>query len=307
MAGGLKITSPTAVSCMCWSKATNGRMWRPLIPTRLLGPPVYATRQLAGAGRESRDRAVAPSAAELVEQRKEIARLRAEGAFTESEFDQSRRACSRTQPRLKKLVRRPQWRRSTSRERHIGRRPQFSPGGTRRSRAGHYSFRLAQRSCNSHHAMRQRAKRPRCSIGSVSWWTIGGRNPVEIGWNLGQSPSAPECSFISLCRQKADPAVRCRSACHAEGRGFESLRPLRRSPLRARVSTDDARSGDATRARPQARPRTARAPGPRHPRPTRHLLSQAGFDGGLDSRILSSGEETLRRHGPSKEVPARAA
>jgi putative transposase len=36
-------------------------------------------------------------------------------------------------------------------------------------------------------------------------------------------------------------------------------------------------------------------------------LSQAGFDGGLDSRILSSGEETLRRHGPSKEVPARAA
>jgi glycosyl hydrolase family 115 (putative glucuronidase) len=36
-------------------------------------------------------------------------------------------------------------------------------------------------------------------------------------------------------------------------------------------------------------------------------VSQAGFDGGLDSRILSSGEETLRRHGPSKEVPARAA
>ena len=36
-------------------------------------------------------------------------------------------------------------------------------------------------------------------------------------------------------------------------------------------------------------------------------MSQAGFDGDLDSRILSSGEETLRRHGPSKEVPARAA
>jgi hypothetical protein len=41
---------------------------------------------LAGAGRESRDRAVVPSAAELVEQLKEIARLRAEGALTESEF-----------------------------------------------------------------------------------------------------------------------------------------------------------------------------------------------------------------------------
>jgi hypothetical protein len=37
--------------------------------------------------RESRDRAVVPSAAELVEQLKEIARLRAEGALTESEFE----------------------------------------------------------------------------------------------------------------------------------------------------------------------------------------------------------------------------
>ena len=36
-------------------------------------------------------------------------------------------------------------------------------------------------------------------------------------------------------------------------------------------------------------------------------VSQAGFDGDLDSRILSLREETLRRHGPSKEVPARAA
>jgi hypothetical protein len=36
-------------------------------------------------------------------------------------------------------------------------------------------------------------------------------------------------------------------------------------------------------------------------------VRQAGFDGGLDSRILSSGEETLRRHGTSEEVPARAA
>ena len=33
------------------------------------------------------------------------------------------------------------------------------------------------------------------------------------------------------------------------------------------------------------------------------ILSQAGFDGDLVSRMLSSGEETLRRHGPSTEVP----
>jgi hypothetical protein len=41
----------------------------------------------AGAGRESRDRAVVPSAAELVKQLKEIARLSAEGALTKSEFE----------------------------------------------------------------------------------------------------------------------------------------------------------------------------------------------------------------------------
>jgi hypothetical protein len=39
------------------------------------------------AGRESRDRAVVPSAADLVEQLKQIARPRAEGALTESEFE----------------------------------------------------------------------------------------------------------------------------------------------------------------------------------------------------------------------------
>ena len=33
-------------------------------------------------------------------------------------------------------------------------------------------------------------------------------------------------------------------------------------------------------------------------------VSQAGFDGGFVSRILSSGEETLRRYGTSEEVPA---
>ena len=51
------------------------------------GPAGLRNSSLAGAGRESRDRAVVPSAAELVEQLKEIARLRAEGALTESEFE----------------------------------------------------------------------------------------------------------------------------------------------------------------------------------------------------------------------------
>ena len=37
-------------------------------------------------------------------------------------------------------------------------------------------------------------------------------------------------------------------------------------------------------------------------KPGRHHTSSL-FDGDLDSRILSSGEETLRRHGPSEEYP----
>jgi putative oligomerization/nucleic acid binding protein len=54
--------------------------------------PGYWARRFAqlvtgGRGARSRDRAVVPSAAELVEQLKEIARLRAEGALTESEFE----------------------------------------------------------------------------------------------------------------------------------------------------------------------------------------------------------------------------
>ncbi len=43
-----------------------------LIPTPVTGPAGSATRQLAGARLESRDRAVVPSAAELVEQLKEV-------------------------------------------------------------------------------------------------------------------------------------------------------------------------------------------------------------------------------------------
>jgi hypothetical protein len=70
------------------------------------------------------------------------------------------------------------------------------------------------------------ARRSRCWSARCSWWTIGGQNPVETGRNPGQNPSGPESLFSAFCRQKADPAVRCGSACHAEGRGFESLQPL---------------------------------------------------------------------------------
>jgi hypothetical protein len=62
-------------------------MWRPLIPTPATGPAGLRNSSTGGAGRESRDEAVVPAAAELVKQLKEIARLRAGGALTKSEFE----------------------------------------------------------------------------------------------------------------------------------------------------------------------------------------------------------------------------
>jgi hypothetical protein len=63
-------------------------------------------------------------------QLKEIARLRAEGALTESEFEavKARLLSDEASAYRKKLVRRPQWTRSTSPERHIGRRLHSSQG-----------------------------------------------------------------------------------------------------------------------------------------------------------------------------------
>ena len=61
--------------------------YRPLIPTPVLGSPAGLRNwSPGGRGAKSRDRAVVPSAAELVKQPKEIARLTAEGALTESEL-----------------------------------------------------------------------------------------------------------------------------------------------------------------------------------------------------------------------------
>jgi hypothetical protein len=37
------------------------------------------------------------------------------------------------------------------------------------------------------------------------------------------------------------------------------------------------------------------------------LVSQAGFDGDLDSRVLSLGRGRLRPYAPSEEVPVRTA
>ena len=75
----------------------------------------------------------------------------------------------------------------------------------------------------------QRTRRSRRSIGPGSRWTIGGQNGGETRRNPGQNPSRLNRSFGTICRGKSGPPGDSASACHAEGRGFESLQPLRRT------------------------------------------------------------------------------
>jgi hypothetical protein len=69
-----------------------------------------------------------------------------------------------------------------------------------------------------------------------SRWTIGGQNPGETRRNPGQNPSGLNRSFGAICRGKSGPPGDSASACHAEGRGFESLQPLRRTSCSYGVS-----------------------------------------------------------------------
>ncbi len=67
------------------------------------------------------------------------------------------------------------------------------------------------------------------------------------------------------------------------------------------------RGGGVVRARPGSRS-SPHHPPPRRPRPRtnrqsrRHPLSQAGFDGDFETRMLSWGEEILRGYGTTEEV-----
>ena len=105
---------------MCWSKATNGRMWRPAIDPDAYWAAGLRTRQLAGRGEKA---VIEPSSLQRRNsQLKEIARLRADGALTESEFEavKARLLSDEASAYRKKLVRRPQW---TTRSRLRRRRP----------------------------------------------------------------------------------------------------------------------------------------------------------------------------------------
>jgi hypothetical protein len=84
--------------------------------------------------------------------------------------------------------------------------------------------------------------------------------------------------------------------------GGPRARRTRRRRARCRSCSSHAGSGrSGSSAEPPSRAASATCAHP--PGHCAAGISQAGFDGGLVSRILSSGEETLRGHGTSEEVP----
>jgi len=143
---------------LCWSKATNGRMWGPLIPTPVAGPAGLRNSSAGGRGARNRDRAVVPSAAELVEQLKgnraaegggRAHRERVRGSQGETALGRSLglKAAGPT-PAMNKIHEpRTPHRSAPAIPRHSAtvESPPTSAsasGGTRRPRAGHCSFRL---------------------------------------------------------------------------------------------------------------------------------------------------------------------
>ena len=95
-------------------------------------------------------------------------------------------------------------------------------------------------------------------------------------------------------------------------RGGAGAPALRSHPGRAQAPNRDRElpPNDAAASQTPAEPTTSHTPTPapatrraEAPEPLEPSLSQAGFHGGLVSRIPSSGEETLRGHGTSEEIP----
>jgi hypothetical protein len=76
--------------------------------------------------------------------------------------------------------------------------------------------------------------RPRL-CGTSALGTIRGHNPVETRRNLSKVQGVAAAQKWPICREKAAASAQLRSACHAEGRGFESHQPLRRNRRASQV------------------------------------------------------------------------
>jgi hypothetical protein len=95
----------------------------------------------------------------------------------------------------------------------------------------------------------QRPAHPRLHIRST--------NPRDLAMNAGQSRPAPNGRKPSICRDVSGKPRAARSACHAEGRGFEPLQPLYPPfplydwrPCRSQVSAHAAPDPRSRRFRP---------------------------------------------------------
>jgi hypothetical protein len=129
----------------------------------------------------------------------------------------------------------------------------------------------------SRRAGRGASRRGSDAIGLASrwdnWWTEPRRNPTKRG----------ACCRIVEARNPGDlqgqsaETPRFRSACHAEGRGFESLQPLPRSP---------------------------RLPAASAPSSPRHVSGWEAFSGPVDGR---RGRRGARRCAPGRRACGRAS
>jgi hypothetical protein len=75
-----------------------------------------------------------------------------------------------------------------------------------------------------------RARPIRATPRSRRWVPIGCLKPRGFSWNAVESHDATSHQNPRMCREYPRLAGNARSACHAEGRGFESLQPLSRRP-----------------------------------------------------------------------------
>jgi hypothetical protein len=165
---------------------------------------------------------------------------------------------------------------------------EHAPGGARPDRPRRQRDRIAQR---ARPAPRHRRRTPRLRL-----------KPRELALDGGFSPTASP---------RTCPAPTAYSSPAANPPALDA--PTAASPdsgSASRAASATSSAATASNAPASRPPRHDNLDGlgdprlqPRHPR----HLSQAGFDGDLDSRVPSLGRGSLQAYGPSEEVSGRAA
>jgi hypothetical protein len=90
------------------------------------------------------------------------------------------------------------------------------------------------------------------------WVPVGCLKPRELPVKAVESPDPAHTREPRVCREYARRTGNTRSACHAEGRGFESLQPLRRRPAFAGLFRGRSRLVRLRRRAPNRHPAAKR-------------------------------------------------